>query len=130
MLTRAAVLLWTGRIDESIAPAETANAPERQYLGPERRASISASPICSRRRYADAVKLLEAAPARYPGNPSLDFILAAAYAEIGQTDEAKRAVERARLKNPYFDLASFGSRFQDPALQRRVEESLRKAGLN
>jgi len=29
-----------------------------------------------------------------------------------------------------FDLASFGSRFQDPALQRRVEESLRKAGLN
>ena len=61
---------------------------------------------------------------------SLDFILAAAYAESGQSDEAKRAVERARLNNPYFDLVSFGSRFQDPALQRRLQESLRKAGLN
>ena len=39
------------------------------------------------------------------------------------------ALEQGRRKNPYFDLASFGSRFQDPALQRRIEESLRKAGL-
>ena len=43
---------------------------------------------------------------------------------------ALEAVEQGKRKNPHFDLASFGSRFQDPALQRRVEESLRKAGLN
>ena len=30
----------------------------------------------------------------------------------------------------YFDLKTFGSRFQDPALQHRLQESLRKAGLN
>ena len=39
------------------------------------------------------------------------------------------AVEQGKRKNPHFDLASFGSRFQDPALQRRVEDSLRKAGM-
>ena len=81
-------------------------------------------------RYADAVRLLEAARARYPSHPLLDFPLAAAYAELGRTDDALDAVRQGRLKNPHFDLASFGSRFQDPALQRRVEESLRKAGLN
>ena len=42
----------------------------------------------------------------------------------------KRNVRRATAKQPYFDLASFGSCFQDPALQRRLQESLRKAGLN
>jgi hypothetical protein len=73
---------------------------------------------------------VELASARYPGYPALDFILAAAYAESGQSDEMKRAVERGRQNNPYFDLTSFGSRFQDPALQRRLQASLRKAGLN
>ena len=82
------------------------------------------------RRYADAVRLLEAARARYPTYPLLDFPLAAAYAELGRNDDAQDAVEQGKRKNPHFDLASFGSRFQDPALQRRVEESLRKAGLN
>ena len=81
-------------------------------------------------RYADAIKLVELASARYPGHPALDFVLAAAYAESGQVDDVKRVVERARRNNPYFDLTSFGSRFQDPALQHRLQASLRKAGLN
>ena len=58
------------------------------------------------------------------------FTGSAAYAELGRTDDALDAVEQGKRKNPHFDLASFGSRFQDPALQRRVEDSLRKAGLN
>ena len=74
--------------------------------------------------------VLEAQRTRYPSYPLLDFPLAAAYAELGRTSDALDAVEQAKLKNPHFDLASFGSRFQDPALQRRIEESLRKAGLN
>jgi tetratricopeptide (TPR) repeat protein len=81
------------------------------------------------RRYGDAVRLLEAARARYPTHPLLDFPLAAAYAELGRKDDALDAVRQGKLKNPHFDLGSFGSRFQDPALQRRVEDSLRKAGV-
>jgi len=82
------------------------------------------------RRYADAVKLLEAARTRYPAYPLLDFPLAGAYAELGRNADATNALEQGRRKNPHFDLTSFGSRFQDPALQHRVEVSLRKAGLN
>ena len=126
--TRAAVLLWMGRIDEAIASGETANRLNAN-LGPGAAFNLGMAYIL-KARYADAIKLVELASARYRGNPSLDFILAAAYAESGQSDEAKRAVERGRLNNPYFDLVSFGSRFQDPALQRRLQESLRKAGLN
>lgn len=127
LLARAAVLLWTGRIDDSIAAAESA-IRLNVNIGPEAALDLGIAYLLDR-RYADAVRLLEAARARYPAHPLLDFPLAGAYAELGRTDDALSAVEQGKRKNPHFDLASFGSRFQDPALQRRVEESLRKAGL-
>lgn len=128
LLARAAVLLWTGRIDESIATAEAA-LRLNVGLGPEASLNLGLAYLL-KGRYADAVRLLEAQRTRYPNYPLLDFPLAAAYAELGRTADALDAVDQARLKNPHFDLASFGSRFQDPALQRRIEASLRKAGLN
>lgn len=128
MLARAAVLLWTGRIDESIATAEAAMRLNVS-IGPEASLNLGLAYLLAR-RYADAVRLLEAQRTRYPAYPLLELPLAAAYAELGRGTEAQEAVEQARLKNPHFDIASFGSRFQDPALQRRVEESLRKAGVN
>jgi adenylate cyclase len=128
LLARAAVLLWTGRIDESIATAEAA-LRLNVGLGPEASLNLGLAYLLNG-RYADAVRLLEAQRTRYPNYPLLDFPLAAAYAELGRTADALDAVDQARLKNPHFDLASFGSRFQDPALQRRIEASLRKAGFN
>jgi adenylate cyclase len=128
LLTRAAVLLWTGRIDESIATAEAAMRLNVN-IGSEAALNLGLAYLLSQ-RYADAVRLLEAARARYSTHPLLDFPLAAAYAELDRTDDALDAVQQGKRKNPHFDLASFGSRFQDPALQRRVVESLRKAGLN
>jgi class 3 adenylate cyclase/Tfp pilus assembly protein PilF len=128
MLARAAVLLWTGRIDESIATAEAAMRLNVS-IGPEASLNLGLAYLLAR-RYADAVRLLEAQRTRYPSYPLLELPLAAAYAELGRGADAQEAVEQARLKNPHFDIASFGSRFQDPALQRRVEESLRKAGVN
>ncbi len=128
MLARAAVLLWTGRIDESIATAEAAMRLNVS-IGPEASLNLGLAYLLAR-RYGDAVRLLEAQRTRYPAYPLLELPLAAAYAELGRGTDAQEAVEQARLKNPHFDIASFGSRFQDPALQRRVEESLRKAGVN
>ncbi len=127
-LARAAALLWTGRIHDSIAAAEFA-VHLNPNVGPEAALNLGLAYMLSR-RYADAVKLLETARTRYPAYPLLDFPLAAAYAELGRAAEAAEAVEQARRKNPHFDLASFGSRFQDPALQRLIEASLRKAGLD
>jgi adenylate cyclase len=127
LLARAAALLWTGRIEGSIAAAEFA-IHLNPNIGPEAALNLGIAYLLAR-RYADAVKLLEAARTRYPAYPLLDFPLAGAYAELGRNADALEALEQGRRKNPYFDLATFGSRFQDPALQRRVEESLRKAGL-
>jgi TolB-like protein/Tfp pilus assembly protein PilF len=127
LLTRSAVLLWTGRIDESIATAEAAMRLNVN-IGSEAALNLGLAYLLDR-RYGDAVRLLEAARARYPTHPLLDFPLAAAYAELGRKDDALDAVRQGKLKNPHFDLGSFGSRFQDPALQRRVEDSLRKAGV-
>jgi hypothetical protein len=49
---------------------------------------------------------------------------------MGRNTEASEALAEGLRKNPHLDAASFGTRFQDPVLQRRVEDSLRKAGLN
>ena len=100
LLTRAAVLLWTGRIDESIAAAEAAMRLNVN-IGSEAALNLGLAYLLSR-RYADAVRLLEAARARYPSHPLLDFPLAAAYAELGRTDDALDAVQQGKRKNPAF----------------------------
>ena len=128
LVARAAVLLWTGRIDESIAAAELAMRLNVN-IGAEAALNLGLAYLLAG-RYADTVRLLEAVRSRYPTHPLLDFPLAAAYAELGRTADALDAAEQGRRKNPHFDLATFGSRFEDPALQRRVEESLRKAGVD
>jgi adenylate cyclase len=126
--TRAAVLLWTGDIDGSIAAGEVAMRLNGN-LGPEPALNLGIAYLLNG-RFADAVKLLEAARIRYPAYPILDFPLAGAYAELGRDAEAADALERGKRKDPYLDLAGFGTRFQDPALKRRLDQTLRKAGLN
>ena len=125
---RAAVLLWTGHIEESIAAAELAGRLNSS-LGPEAALNLGIGYMLSR-RYGDAIKLLEATRTRYPNYPLLDIPLAGAYAEVGREAEAADVLEQGKRKNPYLDRESFGSRFQDPALKRRLGDSLRKAGLN
>ena len=125
---RAAVLLWTGRIEESIATAEIASRLNPN-IGPEAALNLGIADLLSG-RYADAVRLLETVRARFPAYPLLDLPLAAAYAEMGRKTEAREALEEGRRKNPHLDAASFGTRFQDPVLQQRLAASLRGAGLN
>lgn len=127
LATRAAVLLWTGQIDQAIAAGELAGRLNGN-LGPEPALNLGIAYML-KGRYTDAVRLLEAARARYPAYSTLDFPLAGAYAELGRPEDARLALEQGRRKDPYLDLAGFGTRFQDPALKRRIEQSLRKAGL-
>jgi adenylate cyclase len=127
LTARAAVLLWTGRIEDSIASAELAGRLGGS-LGPEAALNLGIAYMLNR-RYPDAIKLLEATRTRYPNYPLLDIPLAGAYAEVGRDADATAALEQGKRKNPYLDLESFGSRFQDTALKRRLGDSLRKAGL-
>lgn len=128
LLARAAVLLWTGRIEESIASAEFAVRLSGN-LGPEATLNLGLAYLLAR-RFPDAIRLLETARNRYGSYPLLDFPLAAAYAEAGRQTDAAQALSDGRRKDPYLTLDTFGSRFQDQALRRQVAESLRKAGLN
>ena len=91
----------------------------------ERRAEIG---LEKRNRTRGAI--LEAARTRYPAYPTLDFPLAGAYAGLGRDAEAADVLEQGKQKNPYLDLAGFGTRFQDPALKRRLDQTMRKAGFN
>ena len=127
LAARAAVQLWTGQVDESIATGELA-ARLNANLGPEASLNLGIGYLL-KHRYEDAVKLLEAARVRYPAYPTFDFPLAGAYAELGRAEAAKDALEQGRRRDPYLDLEGFGTRFRDPALKRRLAESLSKAGL-
>ena len=124
---RAAVLLWTGRVEEAIATAEIANRLNPN-IGPEAALNLGIAYLLIG-RYADAVRLLETVRTRFPAYPLLDLPLAGAYAELGRMTEAKEALEEGLRKNPHLEAASFGTRFQDPALQQRLVASLRKADL-
>ena len=126
--TRAAVLLWTGDIDGSIMAGELAMRLNAT-VGPEHALNLGIAYLL-KKRFADAVKLLENARIRYPGYPTLDFPLAGAYAELGRDAEAADALDRAKTKDPYLDLAAFGTRFQDPALKRQLDQTMKKAGFN
>lgn len=126
--TRAAVLLWTGDIDGSIAAGELAMRLNAN-VGPEHALNLGIAYLL-KKRFADAVTLLENARIRYPGYPTLDFPLAGAYAELGRDAEAADALERAKSKDPYLDLAGFGTRFRDPALKRQLDQTMKKAGFN
>jgi adenylate cyclase len=127
LAARAAVLLWTGDIDGSIAAGELAMRLNSN-VGPEPAFNLGIAYLLDK-RFADAVKLLEAARVRYPDYPTLAFPLAGAYAELGRDAEAAEALELGKKKDPYLDVAGFGTRFKDPALKRRIEATLRKAGL-
>ena len=127
LLARAAVLLWTGRVDQSITATEAAMRLNAN-IGPEAAFNLGIAYLLAG-RYDDAVRLLEQQRTRYPAYTLLDLPLAAAYAELGRAAEAAEAVREAKLKNPWFEVTNFGSRFQDRDLQRRVETSLRKAGF-
>lgn len=128
LVARAAVLLWTGRVDEAISSAEFATRLN-DNLGPEAALNLGLAYLLSR-RLPDAIRLLQTARTRYPEYALLDFPLAGAYAEAGRDVDAAAALDQGRRKNPYLTLESFGERFQDEALKRQVAESLRKAGLN
>jgi len=56
-------------------------------------------------------------------------LLAAAYAQAGRQDEAKRQAQTVRKIDPRFDSADFGSLFHNARLREKLGAALKKAGL-
>jgi adenylate cyclase len=81
------------------------------------------------RRHADSIRVLERAVARVPENAAIHALLAADFAQLGRPADAARERDALKRVSPFFDIATFGSRFQNPAHRAYLTEGLAKAGL-
>jgi tetratricopeptide (TPR) repeat protein len=122
---RGGVLLWLGRIEDSIRATETARRFEPRLTSLRAFNLVLAYFLAGRPDAAVAVC------ESYLGvdRAELHAVCAAALAELGQADQARAAAADARRLNPFFDLKSFGGRFVDPALAEKARAGMRKAGL-
>jgi TolB-like protein/class 3 adenylate cyclase/Tfp pilus assembly protein PilF len=124
----ADVLLWLGRLNESIEASET--ALRFDPLPPATPLFNLGQAYYERRRHADALRILERAAQRFPEHAFIHALLAATFAQLDRLPEAAREREAVRRLNPFFDAATFGSRFQNPAFHSYLVEGAVKAGLN
>ena len=76
-----------------------------------------------------AVRILERAVDRNPGNLYSIVMLAVAYATVGRQQEAERQAKNVRQRFPTFPRDQFGSALRDPALRAKLDHALEKAGL-
>jgi tetratricopeptide (TPR) repeat protein len=80
-------------------------------------------------RYEDAIITLEPGLVRNPNSSWLYISLAAAYAQAGRKEDAKRSAEMAMKLHPFFEVESSFTLFRNPADREKILEGLRKAGL-
>jgi TolB-like protein/class 3 adenylate cyclase/Tfp pilus assembly protein PilF len=127
MLERAAVLVWLGRIDDAVSAAETALRVEpNPRAGPTFNVAMA---YYQARRHADAIRLLERGVLRFPEFSFFYALLAASYGQLERSAEAATALAELRRRNPFFDLAASGTRFQNPEHRAYFIDGLVKAGL-
>jgi len=123
---RGGILLWTGKIDESIAATEAARRFDPR-LSTEAIFNLALAYYLAG-RYRDAVQ----ATAAIPPNGRTVFqhaVHAAALAQLGDAEGARRAADEVRRQSPFFDVKLFGTRLVNPAQREKAQEGLRKAGL-
>ena len=125
--SRGEVLLWLGRIEESIASYETARRFDlRLSVVSGVRLSLAYN---TAGRYREALAVTDSFLTRYPNSSMLHAIRAAAFAQLGNAAEAGLAADQVRRFNPLFQVEQFATRFVNPEHQARTQEALRKAGL-
>jgi adenylate cyclase len=128
LVAQAEILLWLGRLDESIEASET--ALRFDPLPPATALFDLALAYYELRRHADAVRVLKRANERFPDNPFPHALLAATFAQLDRPQDAARERDIVLRLNPFFQPAVFGSRFQNPAYHDYLVEGLVKAGFN
>jgi TolB-like protein len=119
-------LLWNGDIPGAIKAVETATQ-FRPSLSSGEFLALGAAYLLADRS-SDAVRILERGAARHE-SMQIYGLLAAAYAEAGQTDAAERQAELVRQKFPQFMASPYGTQLRDPEHRAKIELALKKAGL-
>ncbi len=124
---RGGVLMWTGRIAESISASEAARRFDPHL--PSDGVFNLAFAYYLAGRYREALEALEPTLRAAPDLVFLQAVRAAAAAQLGQTDDARRAALEVRRLDPFFKVELFGTRLVNPAHRAKAQEGLRKAGL-
>jgi len=126
---RGSVLLWLGRIDESIAASETA-----RRFDPRLETNLAfnlALAYYLKDRHRDALAVCDSFLGRHPRQTltGIPAVRAATLAQLGDAERAREAAAEVRRLDPFFNVDLFATRFVDPALAGKAQEGLRKAGL-
>jgi adenylate cyclase len=124
---RGEVLLYLGRIEESIAANETARRFDPR-IGADSGFALALA-YYTAGRFRDAVAAADTFLGRYSENVFLHAVRAAALAQQGNAEEARKAAEQVRRFSPFFQVEVFGTRFVKPEHRAKIQEGLRKAGL-
>jgi adenylate cyclase len=122
-----AVLLWRGDIAGAIAAGELLSQFQPDI--PVATGFDLGMAYILGDRGEDAVRILERAVDRNPGNLYSNVMLAVAYATVGRQQEAERQAKNVRQRFPTFPRDQFGSALRDPALRAKLDHALEKAGL-
>ena len=80
-------------------------------------------------RAVDCMRIAQRLVDRNEANGFTFAILAAAYAELGLTNEAATAAARTREAMPFFDSGKFGTLIRNPTMRDNLLLHLKAAGL-
>jgi TolB-like protein/DNA-binding winged helix-turn-helix (wHTH) protein/cytochrome c-type biogenesis protein CcmH/NrfG len=124
---RGNIRMWLGQTDAAIEDLELARRIDPELNAMDRFALSLAYYL--KGRYDAAIEEAKVNLRRTEGASFSRVLLAAAYAQHGEAEEAARVVAAIRRLDPTFDPQEFGSKFLKPADLDRLRDGLRKAGL-
>jgi TolB-like protein/Flp pilus assembly protein TadD len=124
---RGTILLWVGETDAAIEALEQARRIDPELNGVDRFALSLAYYLT--RRYNAAIEQAEFNLRTAASVHSSRIVLAAAYAQNNQAEDAARVVTIIRRVYPTFDPQEFGTKFLKSADLEHLREGMRKAGL-
>jgi adenylate cyclase len=124
---RGNILLWLGQTDAAIQSLELARRIDPELNAIDRNALSLAYYL--KRRYDAAIEEAEINVRQTEGAHFSRAVLAAAYAQRNQTEDAARIVTTIRQLDPTFDPQGFGTKLLSPIDLERLREGLHKAGL-
>src|SRR5207237_5845876 len=127
--TRGTVLVWSGRGSEALPWLEGALRFDRAHI-------ITSENMCMAHyflhHYGEAVEAGDRALARSPGRSVQLFthpFLAAAYAQMGRSQDAEGERAIVRRLSPFFDARTFAAQFGTQEARDHILEGLKKAGF-
>jgi TolB-like protein/Tfp pilus assembly protein PilF len=125
---RGNLLMWLGQTDAAIEALELARRIDPELNALDRNALSLAYYL--KGRYEAAIEEAKLNLRRTTSANFTRVVLAAAYAQGNQPEEAARVVSDVRRLDPTFDPREFGSKFLRAADLEHLRDGIRKAGLD